>query len=104
MSEPESSFKRWTAKRKTQVVLEILKGKTTVAEVARQSDLTPAEVESWIDEGVSGMENDFKVRPKDIRDEYEQKLSQAYLALGEKDLELKTLKKAQRLLDQDENS
>ncbi|MCA9233773.1 MAG: transposase, partial [Planctomycetales bacterium] len=51
---------RWTAKRKTQVVLDILKGKTTVAEVSRQHDLTPGEVERWVDEGVSGMENNFR--------------------------------------------
>ena len=31
MSESETEIKRWTAKRKTQVVLDILKGKTTVA-------------------------------------------------------------------------
>ena len=41
----------WTAKRKTQVVLDILKGKTTVAEVSRQHDLTPGEIERWVDEG-----------------------------------------------------
>jgi len=103
MSESEPEFKRWTAKRKTQVVLEILKGKTTVSEVSRQYDLTPAEIESWIDDGVSGMENSFKARPKDIREQYEQKLDEAYAALGEKDLELKIIKKAQRLLDEDEN-
>ncbi len=60
MSEPESEIKRWTAKRKTQVVLDILKGKTTVAEVARQHDRTPVEIERWVDEGVSGMENNFR--------------------------------------------
>lgn len=45
MEESETEIKRWTAKRKTQVVLDILKGKTTVAEIARQHDLTPGEIE-----------------------------------------------------------
>jgi hypothetical protein len=34
MNKQENEIKRWTAKRKTQVVLDILKGKTTVAEVS----------------------------------------------------------------------
>ena len=46
MNDVGMEIKRWTAKRKVQVVLDILKGKTTVVEVSRQHDLTPAEVES----------------------------------------------------------
>ena len=104
MSESEIEIKRWTAKRKTQVVLDILKGKTTVAEVSRQHDLTPGEIERWVDEGINGMENNFRARPRDIREQYERKLEEAHAALGEKELELKALKKWQRLLDEDENS
>jgi len=104
MDETESEIKRWTAKRKTQVVLDILKGKTTVAEIARQHDLTPSEIERWVDEGISGMENNFRARPRDIREQYERKLEAAHAALGEKELELKAVKKLQRLLDEDENS
>ncbi|MEM9601415.1 MAG: transposase [Pseudomonadota bacterium] len=98
MADSESDIKRWTAERKTQVVLDILKGKTTVAEVSRQHDLTPSEVEGWVDEGVSGMENGFRSRPRDIREQYERKLEEAHAALGEKELELKAVKKLQRLL------
>lgn len=104
MSEIESEIKRWTAKRKTQVVLEILKGKTSIAEVARQYDRTVGEIERWIEEGVSGMENSFRARPRAIREQYERKLEQAHAALGEKELELKALKKWQRLRDEDESS
>ena len=35
----DTPIKRWTAKRKASVVMDIFKGKTTVAEVARQHDL-----------------------------------------------------------------
>jgi len=48
MSTPEPEVKRWTAKRKTQVVLDILKGKTPVAEVARRYDLKPGEIKGWV--------------------------------------------------------
>ncbi len=102
MNKQENEIKRWTAKRKTQVVLDILKGKTTVAEISRQHDLTPGEVERWVDEGIRGMENNFRAHPRDIREQYERKLAEAHAALGEKELELKAVKKFQRLLDEEE--
>lgn len=37
----EDDIKRWTAKRKTALVLDIIQGKTTVAEASRAYDLTP---------------------------------------------------------------
>ena len=41
------SPQRWTAKRKAALVIDILQGKTTAAEAARQHALTLAEVEQW---------------------------------------------------------
>ncbi len=93
MSTAEPEVKRWTAKRKTQLVLETLKGKTTVAEAARRYDLKPSELQYWVDEGIRGMENCLRVRPWGIREQYEAKLKEAYAALGEAQLEIKVLKK-----------
>ena len=45
----EEDVKRWTARRKSALVLEIIQGKTTVAEAARSYDLTPSEIEEWVD-------------------------------------------------------
>ena len=36
-------LKRWTAKRKASLVMDILKGKNTVAEASREFDLKPSE-------------------------------------------------------------
>lgn len=47
----EDDIKRWTAKRKTALVLEIIQGKTTVAEASRAFDLQPSELEQWVEEG-----------------------------------------------------
>ncbi|WP_216643671.1 hypothetical protein [Spiribacter salilacus] len=41
----EVPVKRWTAKRKSALIIDIFKGKTTPVAVARQHDLTVAEVE-----------------------------------------------------------
>lgn len=46
----EENIKRWTAKRKSALVLDIIQGKTTVSEASRQYDLSPSEVEQWVDD------------------------------------------------------
>lgn len=100
----EPTVKRWTAMRKAAVVMDIFKGKTTVSEVARQLDLTVSEVEGWIDEAQRNMENGFRARPRDIREQYEAELQEAKGALGEAHLQIYALKKFKRLLGEDENS
>lgn len=104
MSVPEEPVKRWTAKRKAAVVKEIWKGKTTVAEVARRHDLTPSEVEGWIDEATRHLENGFRSRPKEVREQYEAELKEAREALGEAQLQIRALKKLERLVGSDETS
>ncbi|GIW56847.1 MAG: hypothetical protein KatS3mg126_0075 [Lysobacteraceae bacterium] len=51
----EEEIKRWTARRNSALVLEILQGQTTVAEASRQFDLPPSEIETWIEEGKRGL-------------------------------------------------
>ena len=75
------------------MVVDILKGKTTAAEVARRHNLTVSEVEGWIKEGLAEMENVLRARPWDLRDEYERKLAEEYQALGEAQLQIKVLRK-----------
>ena len=43
----EEEIKRWTARRKSALVLEVIQGKTTVAAASRQFDLPPSEIEEW---------------------------------------------------------
>ena len=49
--------KRWTAKRRAALVLEILKGNTTTAEATRPHGLTVAEVERWKERFLARAEN-----------------------------------------------
>ncbi len=53
----EEDFKRWTAKRKAALVMDIIQGKTSVSEASRSFDLPPSEIEQWLEEGKRGMEN-----------------------------------------------
>ena len=48
-TEMKSESRRWTAKRKSALVLDIFKGKTTVSEASRTYDLSPSPLnqDSW---------------------------------------------------------
>ena len=94
----EDDIKRWTAKRKTALVLEIIQGKTTVSEASRAYDLNPSEVEQWVDEGKGGMENALRSKPLEIKEQYERQLSELQQAYGEAMLELRARKKLASLL------
>ena len=65
MTELPQEIKRWTAKRRTALVLQLLRGETTVAEAARQHDLKPSEIEHWKETFLAGGENSLKSRPKE---------------------------------------
>lgn len=98
----DEEIKRWTAKRKSALVLEIIQGKTTVAEASRAFDLPPSEIESWVEDGKKGMENALRSSPQDIREQYERQLKELQEAYGEAMLELRARKKLQSLLGEDE--
>lgn len=98
----EEDIKRWTAKRKSALVLEIIQGKTTVAEASRAYDLPPSEIEGWVEEGKRGMENALRTEPLEVREEYERQLKELQAAYGEAMLELRARKKLQSLLGEDE--
>ena len=49
-------------------MLEIIPGKTTVAEASRQFDVTPSEIENWIEDGKRGMENALRTKPEDVHE------------------------------------
>lgn len=94
----EDDIKRWTAKRKTALVLDIIQGKTTVSQASRAYDLNPSEVEQWVDEGKRGMENALRSKPQEIKEQYERQLSDLQQAYGEAMLELRARKKLASLL------
>ena len=94
----EEDIKRWTAKRKTALVLDIIQGKTTVSEASRAYDLNPSEVEQWVDEGKRGMDNALRSKPLEIKEQYERQITDLQQAYGEAMLELRARKKLASLL------
>ena len=98
----EEEIKRWTAKRKSALVVEIIQGKTTISEACRTYDLPPSEIEGWVEDGKKGMENALRASPLDIRNQYERQLKELQEAYGEAMLELRARKKLQSLLGEEE--
>jgi transposase-like protein len=89
-------IQRWTAKRRTALVLSLLRGEVSAQEAARQHGLTVAEVEDWKERFLSGAENALRSRPRDeeaLKDEQIRKLKQK---VGELVLDLDILKEATR--------
>ena len=100
-NEPE--IKRWSAKRKADLIKQIYRGQTTIPEAVRQYDLTQAEIERWLDDAESGMENALKANPKNVAEQYERQIQDLQSAYGEAMLENRFLKKLRSHLDRDEN-
>ncbi|MEM7529640.1 MAG: DUF1153 domain-containing protein [Pseudomonadota bacterium] len=100
----EEGIKRWTAKRKSALVVEIIQGKTTVAEASRAFDLTPSEIEGWVEDAKKGMENALRTNPLDVRQQYEKQLKDLQEAYGEAMLELRARKKWQALVEREDDN
>jgi len=99
MMTPEipEQVQRWTAKRRSALVVAILKGETSVAEAARQHGLTAAEVEDWREKFLLGAENALRSRPRNqeaLKDEQIKRLQQK---VGELVLDNDILKAAAKL-------
>ncbi len=94
MIEQDDSQKRWTAKRRAALVVEILRGDLSVAEAARRHGLTVAEVEEWRERFLAGAENALRSRPLGEEAQKEQELKRLKQKVGELVMELDVVKEA----------
>lgn len=70
----EGEINWWTDRRQSALALEFIQSQTSVAATNRQFDRTPAEIESWVEDGKRGMENALRAKQGDVREQYERKL------------------------------
>lgn len=73
-----------------------------MAAASCQFDLTPAEIESWVEDGRPGMESALGAKPEDVREQYERQLKDLQEAYGEAMLEIRARKKRASLLGKDD--
>jgi len=92
-SQLPEQVQRWTAKRKTAVVMELIKGNTTGVEIARQHDLTVAEVEKWRDEFLAAGEDRMRRNPKEAEAQFEAERKELHAKIGQLTLERDAAKK-----------
>lgn len=85
--------KRKSAKKKTQVVLELLRGKP-IEEVSREHQVTVADLTEWRDIFLKQGEQGFKKRPENS------KISEYERALGRLQMELELYKKKESFRQQ----
>lgn len=90
----DSEVKRWTAKRRVALVLEILRGDTSSQEAARKHGLTVAEIEEWKERFLAGAENALKSKPLDEEALREAEVKKLKQKIGELVMDMDILKEA----------
>ncbi len=93
-SEHDEIRKRWTAKRRVALVLELLRGDTSGAEAARKHGLTVAELEDWRERFLAGAENALRSRPADEDGQKDREIKRLKQKVGELVMDLDILKEA----------
>jgi len=85
---------RWTARRKADIILQILRQTTTVVDAARQNDLTPSEVQDCIDTFLKAGEKGLKAWASDLQEQTEKEIKELKATIGDLYVENAILKKA----------
>lgn len=93
----QEEIKRWTAKRRTHLVLSIIRGETTVEKAAREYGLKVQQVQHWYDEFLSGGENSLRSRPREEQERKEREIRKLKQKVGELVMDIEILKEAQRI-------
>jgi transposase-like protein len=92
MNDESDEIKRWTARRKASVVMDIIKGKTTAAELARTHDLTVGEVEQWIEDFVSTGTEALRSHPRDAEALHKAKEKDLLAKIGDLTMQIEVYK------------
>jgi len=92
MSEEPQEIKRWTARRKAEIVTEIIKGQTTASEVARVHDLTIGEVEQWKSDFIDMGTEALRSHPRDAEAKHKAKEKDLLAKIGDLTMQMEAYK------------
>lgn len=96
MSKDSENIQRWTAKRRTSLVLNILKGETSAQEAARKHGLKVADILDWKDRFLSGAENALRSRPRNDEAHKDNQIKKLKEKVGELTLDIDIMREAVR--------
>lgn len=88
--------KKFTSKFKTKVVLEALKERTSVADLAQQYDLAPQQINLWKREFLAKVEGVFETKSKTKKSQAEEEKDRLLKSIGQLKVENDFLKQALR--------
>lgn len=100
----EKEVQRWSAKRKSELILELIKGTKKLVDVWREHDLKQSEVEGWMDSFLKAGERGLKARSPDEQQAHEREVKDLQAKVGELVLELDARKKWEALNGRDEKA
>ena len=66
----EQQFQRWTAKRKAELIIDLIKGSRKLVDVCREHDLKQSEVDAWMETFLKSGEKGLKVNSEDEQARY----------------------------------
>jgi len=98
----QPTIERWTARRKADLVLEIIKGQKTLVDAAREYDLKQSEIQKWIEMFLEYGRQGLRANPRNAESAYEEELKAHREKIGELVLQIDVLKKAKKLLEDSE--
>ena len=88
--------KQYTARQKSQIVLEILKEERPIAQIASQYGIHPNQLYKWKAQALDGLPGLFEgscKTDKELRAAYEQQIEELYAQIGRLNTQLTWLKK-----------
>ena len=88
--------RKYTSKFKTKVVLEVLKERQSVAELAQRFELAPQQIHLWKREFLSKADSVFESKSKSIKSQTEEEKDQLLKSIGQLKVENDFLKNALR--------
>jgi len=100
----DREIQRWTAKRKVELLLHLLRGEKKLVDACREHDLKQSDVEGWMETFLKAGERGLKVNAEDELEARDREVKELRAKVGELVLELDFRKKLQALNDQNENA
>jgi transposase-like protein len=100
----EKDFQRWTARRKVELLLQLIKGEAKLVDVCREHDLKQSEVEGWMETFLRSGERGLKARAEDEQATHDREVRELRAKVGELVLELDARKKLDALTGKPEKA
>ena len=97
-------IQRWSAGKKNEIVLQILRREKEIIDICRTHDLKQSEVQRWIDEFSKGDKENLKVNSKSVRAMHRKEVNQLQAKIGELVMELEARKKWEAILREEEEN